>query len=106
MSRFCGAWVALIAVADTMDSGAVINVNIDRIDIKKPDASTLPPSGVSIRRNDDPMAKEARLRQFKIPAAQEFVRVNGLDKVTLEAKKRKFGIIASGQAYNLSLIHI
>ncbi len=100
MSRFCGAWVALIAVADTMDSGAVINVNIDRIDIKKPDASTLPPSGVSIRRNDDPMAKEARLRQFKIPAAQEFVRVNGLDKVTLEAKKRKFGIIASGQAYN------
>jgi len=100
MSRFCGAWVALIAVADTMDSGAVINVNIDRIEIKKPDVSTLPPSGVSIRRNDDPMAKEARLRQFKIPAAQEFVRINGLDKITLEAKKRKFGIIASGQAYN------
>lgn len=100
MSRFCGAWVGLIAVADAMDSGAVINIDLDRIEIKTPNDFAFPQNGVSIRRNDEPMAKEARLRHYKIPAAQAFVRENKLDRITCEAKKRKIGIIASGQAYN------
>lgn len=100
MSRFCGSWVGLIAVADSMDSGAVVNVDLDRIEIKTPNEFALPDGGLSIRRNDEPMAKEARLRHYKIPAAQAFVRENKLDKITCEAKKRKIGVVASGQAYN------
>lgn len=100
MSRFCGAWVGLIAVADSMDSGAIVNIDMDRIEIKNPKDFAFPNDGLSIRRNDEPMQKEARLRHYKIPAAQAFVRENKLDKVTIAARKRKYGIIASGQAYN------
>jgi indolepyruvate ferredoxin oxidoreductase len=97
LSRYCGAWVGLIALADAMDSNAIIDVRQDRLIIKTPDAKL---DNLSIRRNDEPMAKELRLRKYKLPAAQDFVFENGLNKITINAPKRKYGIIASGQAYN------
>ena len=99
MSRFTGSWVGLIAIADTMDSGAVIDISQDRFEIEIPKDFALPEGGLSIRRNDDPMQKEARLRAFKLPAAMEFVRANNLNKIVLGGKNRKIGIVATGQAY-------
>jgi indolepyruvate ferredoxin oxidoreductase len=98
MSRFSGAWAGLIALADTMDSGAVIDVGPHRLDIRAPTDFEMPPEGLSLRRGDDPMAKEARLRQFKLPAAQAFVRANGLDREIVTGLKRRVGIVATGQA--------
>lgn len=98
MSRFSGAWAGLIALADTMDSGAVISVDRRRLVIRMPESGPDGAPDVHIRRGDDPMAKEWRLRRLKLPAAQEFVRLNGLDRPVLEAKTRKFGIVATGQA--------
>jgi len=98
LSRFSGAWTGLIALADTMDSGAVIDVGAHRFDIRLPTDFELPPEGLSLRRGDDPMAKEARLRQYKLPAAQAFVRANGLDREILAGPKRRIGLVATGQA--------
>ena len=98
LSRFSGAWTGLIALADTMDSGAVIDVGAHRFDIRLPADFDLPPEGLSLRRGDDPMAKEARLRQYKLPAAQAFVRANGLDREILAGPKRRIGLVATGQA--------
>ncbi|MCZ8281000.1 MAG: indolepyruvate ferredoxin oxidoreductase family protein [Aquidulcibacter sp.] len=98
LSRFSGAWTGLIALADTMDSGAVIDVGAHRFDIRLPTDFDLPPEGLSLRRGDDPMAKEARLRQYKLPAAQAFVRANGLDREILAGPKRRIGLVATGQA--------
>lgn len=100
MSRFCGSWIALIATADTMDSGTVIETNLNRIQIKTPENFELPLGGLSLRRGDEPMAKEARLRHFKLPAALAFVRENKLNRIVIAAENKKLGIIASGQAYN------
>jgi indolepyruvate ferredoxin oxidoreductase len=98
MSRFSGAWAGLIALADTMDSGAVIDVGAHRLDIVLPADFDMPPEGLSLRRGDDPMAKEARLRQFKLPAAQAFVRANGLDREIVSGPTRRIGLVATGQA--------
>lgn len=98
MSRFSGAWTGLIALADTMDSGAVIDVGAHRFDIRLPTDFDMPPEGLSLRRGDDPMAKEARLRQYKLPAAQAFVRANSLDREILSGNKRRIGLVATGQA--------
>jgi indolepyruvate ferredoxin oxidoreductase len=98
MSRYSGAWAGVIALADTMDSGAVIDVGAHRLNIALPTDFELPPEGLSLRRGDEPMAKEARLRQFKLPAAQAFVRANGLDREIVSGPKRRVGLVATGQA--------
>ena len=98
MSRYSGAWAGLIALADTMDSGAVVDVGVDRYDIKTPQDFVLPEEGVSIRLADNPIAKEARLRQFKLPAAKAFVRANALDRVMLGSARPRLGVVATGQA--------
>ena len=97
MSRFSGAWSGMIALADTMDSGGVFDVDIDRLKIIRPDFE-FPADGVGLRVGDIPMHKEERLRHVKLPAAQAFVRANGLDRVLLQAKKTRLGLVVTGQA--------
>ncbi|MGE3303262.1 MAG: indolepyruvate ferredoxin oxidoreductase family protein [Hyphomonadaceae bacterium] len=98
MSRYTGAWASLIALVDTMDAGAVIEVGLDRLRIVTPTDFEMPPGGLGIRQGDEPMEKERRLRLLKTPAAQAFARANKLDRVVLAAKKKKLGIVAAGQA--------
>lgn len=97
MSRFSGAWSGMVALADTMDSGAVINVSQDRFAFVRPEFD-FPADGVHLRRGDNPMEKEARMRGVKLPAAQAYVRANGLDRVILPATKPRIGVIVTGQA--------
>jgi indolepyruvate ferredoxin oxidoreductase len=98
LSRYCGAWVGLIALADTMDSGAVVEVGLDRHAFLTPPDFDLGPGGVSLRGADQPLDKEARLRRVKLPAAQAFARANRLDRVVLASDAPRFGIVATGQA--------
>lgn len=97
MSRFSGAWTGMIALADTMDSGAVVDVSLHRLNLKTP-ALELPEDGVHIRRGDASLDKEMRLRAYKLPAAQAYVRTNHLDHVILPARKPRVGVIVTGQA--------
>lgn len=97
MSRFTGGWSAMIALADTMDSGAVVDVSLDRMQFVTPEFER-PEGGLHIRRSDPPLEKERRLRQFKLPAAQAWVRANQLDHVILPSAKPRVGVIVTGQA--------
>ena len=99
MSRFSGLWVGLIALADTMDSGATINVDLDRHRFVIPDGVTIPSGGLGLRLKDQPMDKERRLRLYKIPAALAFARANGIDRAVLTSFRPRLGIAAHGQAY-------
>lgn len=97
MSRFSGAWSSMIALADTMDSGAVVDVTLNRMKFVTPEFE-FPADGVHIRRNDPPLEKERRLREYKLPAAQAWVRANQLDRVILPSAKPRVGLIVTGQA--------
>ncbi|MCX7585810.1 indolepyruvate ferredoxin oxidoreductase family protein [Phenylobacterium sp. 58.2.17] len=99
MSRFSGLWVGLIALADTMDSGVTIDVSMDRHQILAPANFALPSGGLGIRLKDQPLEKERRLRNFKIPAALAFARANRLDRVMLGSSRPRLGIVCQGQAY-------
>ncbi|HEV7692527.1 MAG TPA: indolepyruvate ferredoxin oxidoreductase family protein [Hyphomonadaceae bacterium] len=98
LSRYSGLWASMICLADTMDSGAVVEVGINRYNFVRPTDFVLPEGGVGLRIGDTPLAKEQRLRQIKIPAAQAFVRANGLDKLLLNGKSKRLGVVVSGQA--------
>jgi indolepyruvate ferredoxin oxidoreductase len=99
LSRFSGLWVGLIALADTMDSGATIDVGLDRHVAILPEGVSLPAGGLGIRLKDQPMDKERRLRLYKLPAALAFAKANAIDRVTLAAYRPRLGIAAHGQAY-------
>ena len=97
MSRFSGAWSAMTALADTMDSGSVVDISLNRLSFITPEFD-FPEGGVHIRRGDTPLEKERRLREYKLPAAQAWVRANQLDRVILPSAKPRVGLIVTGQA--------
>lgn len=99
LSRFSGLWVGLIALADTMDSAVTIDVSLDRHRFVAPSDFILPRGGLGIRIKDQPMDKERRLRQLKIPAALAWAKANGIDRTVFRGKTAKLGIICQGQAY-------
>jgi indolepyruvate ferredoxin oxidoreductase len=99
MSRFSGLWVGMIALADTMDSGATIDVSIDRHRFVTPENFRIPAGGLGIRLKDQPLEKERRLRTQKLPAALAFARANRIDRIMWGAARPRLGIACHGQAY-------
>jgi indolepyruvate ferredoxin oxidoreductase len=60
----------------------------------------MPPGGLHIRWPDAPLEQEARLMDYKWYAALAYVRANRLNHNVIEGPNDRFGIIASGKAYN------
>ena len=81
LSRYAGTWVSLIALADIMDSSAVVQVGPERAAVRLPEDFTIPSAGVHIRNHDRPLEQEARLRNAKLPAVLAFARANQLNRV-------------------------
>ncbi len=98
MSRYSGCWVALKAVADTVESAAIVDLDINRVQPVIPDFE-LPEGGLSIRWPDPPLAQEQRLLEHKLYAAAAYARANGLNRVTLDSRNARIGIITSGKSY-------
>jgi indolepyruvate ferredoxin oxidoreductase len=82
-----------------MDSGVTIDVSLDRHKVVIPDNFPMPPGGLHIRTKDQPLEKETRLRNHKLPAALAFARANGIDRVVLASPRPRLGIVCQGQAY-------
>jgi indolepyruvate ferredoxin oxidoreductase len=100
LSRFSGLWVGFKAVTDTIELTRTIDVDANRIEIVTPGDFEMPAGGLNTRQGDFyPLPMERRLVDFKLPAAQAFVRANKLDRVVLDSGRRALGIIASGKAY-------
>lgn len=99
LSRYSGCWVALKAITENMDSAISAEIDPARIQITIPEGFELPPGGVHARWPDKPMEQEARLNRYKIYAAREFARVNGINRVVVDSPRARLGIITSGKAY-------
>jgi indolepyruvate ferredoxin oxidoreductase len=99
MSRYTGLYVGLKALADTVESAAVVDASPWRESLLTPDDVCLPIDGVSIRWPDDRWSQEKRLFEYKLPALMAYVRANKLNPVTFTHPKARLGIIASGKAW-------
>ncbi|WP_288080701.1 indolepyruvate ferredoxin oxidoreductase family protein [Pseudomonas sp.] len=98
MSRYSGCWVALKAVADTVESAAIVDIDIHRVQPIIPDIP-LPEDGLNIRWPDPPLAQEQRLLEHKLYAALAYARANRLDRIVMDSPKARIGIITSGKSY-------
>ena len=99
LSRYTGCWVALKAITENMDSAISADISPNRIDIVIPEDFELPADGLHGRWPDKPLEQELRLNKYKIYAAREFARVNGLNRIVVDSPNPRFGIITSGKAY-------
>ena len=100
MSRFCGTWVALKSMHETVESTAVIDGSLDRIGIRIPEDFAMPEGGLNIRLRDTILGQEARLHDYKRDAMLAFVRANKLNKyITSGGREPRIGIITVGKSY-------
>ena len=99
LSRYCGAWVALKAITENMDSAISAEVDPSRVNIVTPQNFDMPEDGVHGRWPDTSLEQELRLNKYKIYAAREFARVNQLNRVVVDSSKPRLGIITTGKAY-------
>jgi indolepyruvate ferredoxin oxidoreductase len=67
--------------------------------MRAPEDFTPPEGGLHIGWTNLPLAVERRLFQGRLEAAKAFARANGLDRVALDAPRRRLGIVTAGKAY-------
>ena len=100
MSRFSGVWSGMKTIQEVVESSASVLVDPDRIKIVLPEDFTMPTGGLHIRWPDQPLEQEARLMDHKWYAALAYVRANKLNYNVIQSSRDRFGIIASGKAFN------
>jgi indolepyruvate ferredoxin oxidoreductase len=99
LSRYSSCWVGFKAISETVESSASIVSDPDRIKIIMPEDFEMPPGGLSIRWPDPPMEAERRLHGPKMQAVAAFTRANRFDRIVLDSKPARLGIMATGKAY-------
>ncbi|MBV8604661.1 MAG: indolepyruvate ferredoxin oxidoreductase family protein [Pelomonas sp.] len=100
MSRFSGLWSGLKTIQEIVESSASVSVDPDRVNIVLPEDFEMPPGGLHIRWPDPPLEQEARMMDYKWYAALAYVRANKLNYNVISTPQDRFGIIASGKAWN------
>ena len=100
MSRFSGLWSGMKTIQEVVESSASISVDPDRVNIVLPEDFQMPPGGLHIRWPDAPLEQEQRLMNYKWYAALAYVRANRLNHNVIAGPDDRFGLIASGKAYN------
>jgi indolepyruvate ferredoxin oxidoreductase len=101
MSRFSGSWIGMKALTDTVEGGATIPADMDRLPFVLPEDFALPPGGLNIRAaNGSAIDVEARHYEQRLPAVQAWVRANRMDHVAWGgAPRNRLGIVSTGKAY-------
>ncbi|KQP03767.1 indolepyruvate ferredoxin oxidoreductase family protein [Pseudorhodoferax sp. Leaf265] len=100
MSRFSGVWSGMKTIQEIVESSATAMIDPERVQIRIPTDFEMPPGGVHIRWPDHALEQEARLFHYKWYAALAYIRANKLNYNVIEGANDRYGLIASGKAYN------
>jgi indolepyruvate ferredoxin oxidoreductase len=99
LSRFSGAWCALIALSETVEGTASVDLDRLRSNFDAPVDFTAPADGLHYRMHDLPgLAIEARL-SAKLDAVRAFAWANPVDRLIVAAAQAKIGIVTCGKAH-------
>src|ERR1700722_4536429 len=99
LSRYSGCWVGFKAIGETVESSASIYSDPARVQVVLPSDFEMPPGGLNIRWPDPPLEQEKRLFGPKMAAVGAFARANQFDRIVLDSKPARLGIVATGKAY-------
>lgn len=99
MSRYSGAWVGYKVISDTVETSAVVSLADEQKSFVLPTDYELPEGGLNLRWPDPPLVQDDRLQEHKAYAALAFARANKIDQVILDSRHARFGIVATGKAF-------
>jgi len=99
LSRYCGCWVGLKAITESMDSAISADLDPARVSVRLPDDFEAPPGGLNAQWPTTPLEQERLLHQYRIYAARAFARVNQLNRVTLDTDHPRLGIVTTGKSH-------
>jgi indolepyruvate ferredoxin oxidoreductase len=100
LSRYSSLWSGMKTIQEIVESAATAMIDPDRVEVRIPSDFVMPPGGLHIRWPDGPLEQEARLFEYKWYAALAYIRANRLNRNVIEGPNDRFGIVASGKAYN------
>jgi indolepyruvate ferredoxin oxidoreductase len=100
LSRYASVWAGMKTIQEVVESAATAMIDPDRVEIRIPTDFQMPPGGLHIRWPDAPLDQEARLFDYKWYAALAYIRANRLNYNVVEGPDDRFGIMASGKAWN------
>jgi indolepyruvate ferredoxin oxidoreductase len=100
MSRYAGVWAGMKTIQEIVESSATAHIDPERVQVRIPTDFALPPGGLHIRWPDAALDQEQRLFDYKWYAALAYIRANRLNHNVIEGPNDRFGLIASGKAYN------
>ncbi|MEY4909742.1 MAG: hypothetical protein RL260_3460, partial [Pseudomonadota bacterium] len=100
LSRYSGVWAGMKTIQEVVESSSSVSVEPDRVQILMPEDFQMPPGGLHIRWPDAALAQEQRLMDHKWYAALAYIRANRLNYNVVSTPNDRFGLIASGKAYN------
>ena len=108
LSRFSGAWVAMAALSEVVESAGTVDLDLVKARVAAwpdPDAVRAPTGhaaaadGLHYRWPDLPSLRiESRLAD-KLEAVAAFARVNSIDRHVIESPRAKVGIVTCGKAH-------
>ncbi len=99
LSRFSGAWVALKAITETVESGSTVDLDELDGDWSTPLDYQQPAGGLHMRWPDLPsLAIEARLAA-KLAAARYFAARRSIDRSICASPQAKVGIVTCGKSH-------
>ncbi|MEN9559627.1 MAG: hypothetical protein RLZZ502_838, partial [Pseudomonadota bacterium] len=100
MSRYASVWVGMKTIQEVVESASSVIIDPERVNIVQPVDFDMPEGGLHIRWPDAALPQEARLFNHKWYAALAYIRANNLNQTVIAGPNDRFGIIASGKAYN------
>ena len=97
MSRFSGCWVALKLATDVVETSSEVRVGT----WPPPQLPVVdePTGGRHIRPNESPQEMEARLYDYKLPAALAYARCNGINRIEADTPHARIGIVSAGKSW-------
>jgi indolepyruvate ferredoxin oxidoreductase len=99
MSRYSGCWVGMKLISDTVETTSSVSLAGEGRQFVIPTDFELPPDGLNLRWPDDRWQQDHRLQVYKAYAAIAFARANKLDRTVIDTRTPRFGVVASGKAY-------
>ncbi|MBC7037537.1 pyruvate ferredoxin oxidoreductase, partial [Salmonella enterica subsp. enterica serovar Enteritidis] len=97
LSRYSGMWVGFKAISETVESGASVELQPDRI-FNTPDF-TPPPGGLHYRWPDLPGPQIEQRLVAKKKAVQAFAAANPIDRHVYELDHASYGIVTTGKGH-------
>ncbi len=99
MSRYSGCWIGYKVISETVEITSVVDLAQEARQFVLPQDFDMPPGGLNLRWPDPPTVQDERLQELKGYAAIAFARANRVDLTIFDTPRARFGIVASGKAY-------